>query len=173
VKTSRYLFEARIACLNAAGRIELQQLNSDGAVLHSVQLNVPVTNGWQTWQTVSTNIDLEEGISTLKVKILQPEFNINWFKFTENSTGISENSSTVFNMYPNPAMDQVSILFPGTAGQNKKFCLRSSSGILIKTLEASGAEESKLIFVGDLPKGLYIVEMEMDGKVYRNKLIVQ
>jgi hypothetical protein len=65
-KTSKYILEVRYACLNAAGRIEIQQINQNGAVINSVQLNIPVTGGWQTWQTVSTSIDLTAGQCTLK-----------------------------------------------------------------------------------------------------------
>jgi hypothetical protein len=165
--------EVRYACLNAAGRIEAQQINSNGAVINSVQLNIPVTGGWQTWQTATTTIDLTAGICTLKVKILQPEFNLNWYKFTESSAGISDNANTVFSMYPNPANTEVSILIPNSTGQKKKIRLRSAGGILMKKTEASSSEESKKLSVGDLPGGLYIVEVEMGGRVYRNKLILQ
>ena len=172
-KTSKYLLEVRYACLNAAGRIEVQQINSNGAVINSVQLNIPVTGGWQTWQTATTTIDLTAGICTLKVKILQPEFNLNWYKFTESSAGISDNANTVFSMYPNPANTEVSILIPNSTGQKKTIRLRSAGGILMKKTEASSSEESKKLSVGDLPGGLYIVEVEMGGRVYRNKLILQ
>jgi len=172
-KTSKYLLEVRYACLNAAGRIEVQQINSNGTVINSVQLNIPVTGGWQTWQTTTTAINLTTGICTLRVKILQPEFNLNWFSFTESSAGISENVNTFFSMYPNPANNEVSILIPNSTGQKKTIILRSSNGILMKRTEASVSEESKKIFVGDLPKGLYLVEVEMDGRFYRSKLILQ
>jgi endoglucanase len=172
-KTSKYLFEVRYACLNAAGRIEVQQLNANGAVINSVQMNIPVTGGWQTWQTASTTINLAAGICTLRVKILQPEFNLNWYNFTESSAGISDKANTAFSMYPNPASNEVSILFPNSIRQKKTIILRSAGGILMKRTEATAMEESKKISVGDLPRGLYIVEVEMDGRFYRNKLILQ
>lgn len=173
MKTSKYTVDVRVACMSAAGRIDIQQLNSDGVIIHSAQLNVPVTGGWQTWQTITTNIDLTAGICTLKVKILQPEFNMNWYSFTENSAGISENSNPVFNMFPNPANDVVSILMPGTSGLKKTFTLRSVNGLVMKRSEAAASDESKQFFVGEMPKGLYIMEMEMAGHIYRNKLIIQ
>ena len=172
-KTSKYLLEVRYACLNAAGRIEVQQINSNGAVINSVQLDIPVTGGWQTWQTTTTTIDLTAGICTLKVKILQPEFNLNWYSFTESSAGISDKANTAFSVYPNPANNEVSILIPASTGHKKTIMLRTSAGILMKRTEASASEESKKLSVGDLPRGLYIVEVEMDGRFYRKKLILQ
>jgi hypothetical protein len=172
-KSSKYLMEVRYACLNAAGRIEIQQVNPNGAVINSVQLNIPVTGGWQTWQTATTSIDLTAGQCTLKVKILQPEFNLNWFKFTESSAGISDNTNTAFSMYPNPANTEVSILIPNSIGQKKTILLRSAGGILMMRNDVSASQESKKLSVGNLPGGLYIVEMETEGKIYRKKLILQ
>jgi hypothetical protein len=40
-------------------------------------------------------------------------------------------------------------------------------------VKVSFSEITKKVFVGDLPKGLYIMEIECDGKVSRNKLIIQ
>jgi hypothetical protein len=173
MKSSKYLFEARIACLNASGLIEVQQLGSDGIIINSAQLTIPVTGGWQTWQTVATTVDLTEGTCTIRVKILQPEFNMNWFQFTESSAGISDNANKVFSIYPNPANNEVSILIPGSTGKKKAIMLRSSGGILVRRTETSASEESKKLSVGDLPRGLYIVEVEMDGRFYCNKLILQ
>ena len=173
LKSAKYTIEVRAACFNAAGKIEVQQINPSGTVINSVQINIPVTGGWQTWQTVTSTINLTAGICTLKVKILQPEFNLNWYKFTENTTGIPENASSVFSIFPNPANDVVSILIPGSTGEKKAFAIRSSTGILMKKIEAATGDESKRMFVGDLPNGLYIIEMEMDEHIYRNKLIIQ
>jgi len=142
-------------------------------VINSMQLDIPVTGGWQTWQTTTTTIDLTAGICTLKVKILQPEFNLNWYSFTESSAGISDKANTAFSMYPNPANNEVSILIPASTGHKKTIMLRTSAGILMKRTEASASEESKKLSVGDLPRGLYIVEVEMDGRFYRKKLILQ
>jgi hypothetical protein len=173
MKSARYLIEMRIACLNAAGRVEIQQISTSGTVLNAVQLNVPVTGGWQVWQTVGTNINLTEGVCTLRIKILQPEFNINWFNITESGVGIEERESPVFSLYPNPACDQLSILIPGSHNVKKIFTLISVSGIPAKKTEVSDMEELKTIFVGDLPKGMYIVKMEMGNKVYHRKLVIQ
>lgn len=173
LKTAKYNFEVRAACFSAAGWVELQQINSSGNVINSVQLFIPVTGGWQTWQTFSVPVYLTEGICTLRMNIIQPEFNMNWFNFTESGIGIPENASSRFSLYPNPADDVLAILIPGSAGEKKTVTLRSVNGILMKKVEVSDAELSKKVYVGDLPKGLYIVEMEMSATIYRNKLIIR
>ena len=173
LKTSKYMLEVRVASLATAGKIEVQQLNSNGAISNTVTLNIPVTGGWQVWQTISTTMELTEGVCVLRVKILQPEFNINWFRFTESSFGIQEDKNPGFSMFPNPAIDVVSILIPGSTGQRKTITLLSSGGTVVKKIELAGSEVSKKLFTGDLPKGFYIVEMQMSGKISRNKLILQ
>ncbi len=172
IKTTRYRFEARIACNSTSGRIQVQQLDSQGNATASAYLDVPVTGGWQTWQTVGTNIDLIQGICTLRVKIIQPEFNMNWFRFTENSTGIHENVTPGFKIFPNPASEVFNIQFPGPIRQKGKLTLRSSNGSVMKTKEVASNELTVKMFVGDLPKGLYIVEMESSGTIFRQKLII-
>jgi len=173
MKTSKYYVEVRVASAGTAGRIEVQQLNSYGAVTGSVVINIPVTGGWQTWKTVGAAIDLTEGICTLKVKILQPEFNMNWYRFSETSQGLNENESPVFGIFPNPAKDQVSIHIPGSSGKKKEIRLLSTNGIVATSVEVADDEVMKNINISDLPKGMYIVELEMDGARFRNKLIIQ
>lgn len=173
VKSSTYNLEVRVASAGSAGKVEVQQLDSDGAMVNTATLNVPVTGGWQTWQSVTTSITLTEGIWTLRVKILQPEFNLNWYKFTENSTGIEVDEISVFNVFPNPANDVVSVLIPGSTGFRKTIKLWTSDGALVRNIEIANSEVTKNISVVNLPKGLYIVELDMQGKIMHRKLILK
>ena len=38
---------------------------------------LPITSGWQNWQTVSGRINLEKGEYTLRMKIINGDFNLN------------------------------------------------------------------------------------------------
>ena len=136
-------------------------------------MNIPVTGGWQTWQTATASIELMAGICTLKLKILQPEFNLNWYRFTENSTGIQEDKNSGFLLFPNPSNEVITILIPGSAGQAKTISIWTATGALVESIEVADSEVSKKLFVGDMPKGLYIIKMEMAGKIFRSKLILQ
>ena len=173
LKASKYFMEVRVASAGTAGRIEVQQLNSNGVVLTSVFLNIPVTGGWQTWKTIGTAIDLVEGVGTLRVKILQPEFNMNWYRFSETSQGVRDEESNVFGLYPNPANENVTIIIPESADVKKPIRILSANGKVVKSDEMPGDSREKNLFVGDLPKGFYIVELEMAGRIIRNKLIIQ
>ncbi len=173
LKASKYFMEVRVASAGTAGRIEVQQLNSMGAVLNSVILSIPVTGGWQTWKTIGTSIDLNEGVCTLRVKILQPEFNMNWYRFSETSQGIGDEQENVFSVFPNPANENVTILIPESSGKKKSMRMLSANGKVVKITDIPDLSTETRVFVGDLPAGLYIVELEMAGRLFRNKLIIQ
>jgi aryl-phospho-beta-D-glucosidase BglC (GH1 family) len=173
LKASKYFMEVRVASAGTAGRIEVQQLNSTGAVLNSVILSIPVTGGWQTWKTIGTSIDLNEGVCTLRVKILQPEFNMNWYRFSETSQGINDEDGNVFSMFPNPATENVTILIPESSGKKKSIRMLSANGKVIRITGIDDLSTETRVFVGDLTGGFYIVELEMAGRIFRSKLIIQ
>jgi hypothetical protein len=55
----------------------------------------------------------------------------------------------------------------------KKLLMFSANGMVLKQADISESEVAKKLVVSDLPKGLYLVEINMAGKAYRNKLVVQ
>ncbi len=165
-----YNMVVRVACMSSAGRIEVQQLNDHNVVLNSVTINIPVTGGWQTWQSVNTEINLTGGPGTLRVKILQPEFNLNWYKF-ELVQGIMELDRQGMNIYPNPASEELTIEIPESSGKQKTIYFRALNGTLIKTAALSGAI-AQTISVRDLPAGFYIADVEMSGTKWRRKLVI-
>ena len=172
-KTSLYNMEVRVACLSDAGIIQVQQLNDAGQVLNSATLNIPVTGGWQTWKTINTEMTLTEGISKLRVKIVKPEFNMNWYNFTEKGQGVSVNEHNEFNIFPNPASDELTIESPHSTDQKKSLAFRTLSGVLIKMITLSATGEFQKIYIGDLPRGFYFLELGISGTLYRKKLIIQ
>eukprot|EP00804_Cyclotella_cryptica_P018038 CCRYP_008322-RA/>CCRYP_008322-RA protein AED:0.05 eAED:0.05 QI:1251/1/1/1/1/1/2/224/695 len=73
----QYTFEARVASENANGKMDVK-LN--GNIL--VQLSIPDTNGWQSWTTISSSVDLPTGEHKLRLDFPEGGFNINWIKFS-------------------------------------------------------------------------------------------
>ncbi|MCX6280610.1 MAG: carbohydrate-binding protein [Bacteroidetes bacterium] len=172
-KSAKYNLELRIACYSNAGILQVQQLNESGGILNTCTVNIPVTGGWQTWKSIFTEITLAEGTGKLRVTILQPEFNMNWFRFTEKSEGTVEISNGMFTVFPNPANEELRIEMPTSVAKKITLLFRTMNGVLVKKTELSGTENPKKIYVGDLPKGFYLLEVQADEMVYRSKLIVQ
>ncbi len=160
-----YQFDVRVAAENNTGVIRFQQFNKSEELLNEVAVDIPITGGWQTWETVTAKMILNPGNSTLRLYVADAGFNVNWFRvsFLGVISGVVENKLSVF---PNPARDFITIQIPGVAeGQ-----------IRIIGLDGKTQFDKKVSFhdpinIGDLPKGLYILEVE-SGSIFRNKLVV-
>jgi endoglucanase len=172
-KSAIYNLEVRIACLNQPGAISVQQLNDFGGVINESTLSIPATGGWQTWQTINTEMHLDEGIGTLRVNILQPEFNMNWYKFTEKGLGTEELAGSSFKVFPNPASDDITVIVPPGDTREKVLVFRNLNGIVVKTVIIPSTGKNQPVYVGDLPKGFYLLEMKVTDIIQRLKLIIQ
>jgi hypothetical protein len=172
-KTALYNLEIRHACLSAAGILYVQQISDNGDVLHSCSINIPVTGGWQTWKSITAEMSLTEGMTKLRVKITKPEFNLNWYRFSEKGLGLNENSNREIKIFPNPAREELTIELPDYPDKKKSLLFRNLNGILIKSVELNSSDPFEKVYVGDLPKGFYYLEMDIEGVVFRAKLMVQ
>lgn len=81
----------RVASESGGGTIRLE---SNGTIIATTA--VPETGGWQTWNTVSTNINLAAGTQTLKLYADKGGFNINWLEF--KTTSKDENTPPVITI---------------------------------------------------------------------------
>ncbi len=159
--SGEYRLEVRIACESQAGIFEVQQLSLDGELLNAKEIQVPVTGGWQTWQTISTKMTLDNGRSKLRVEIIQPEFNINWYRFS--FLGVvngMEDSQQGFLIYPNPVKDTLNIrLSDEISGPENLLSIRNLHGQLI--FQRSGVQNEEEINLNpfSFQSGLYIVEL--------------
>jgi endoglucanase len=169
-----YKVDGRIAANDQTGALEFQQLSSEGAILNKVVLDIPVTGGWQNWQTASTKMTFTAGHGFLKVKINKAGLNMNWFKFTQVVIdGIKDDRQGSLNVYPNPTDSHLTIEVPGQYNKENVLSIRSATGSLLKHNERLSNQALKKFYVGDLPAGLYILEFSMGDKIWQNKFIIQ
>ncbi|MCR9252093.1 MAG: carbohydrate-binding protein [bacterium] len=147
-----YKLNARVACFNNSGMLNIQQLNSDRELLNETNLSVPVTGGWQTWTSVSTTLNLDEGIGILKVRVMDPEFNMNWFEFistvTNSKPEISETS-----LYPNPLSGKRIYFDQGNQVNGLKFKIFDTSG---KLLHSEVIENGEIQLPHKFSPGIYL-----------------
>jgi endoglucanase len=171
-----YKVEARIACFSQAGKLEIKQFSTEHALLNTATLNVPVTGGWQTWQTVSTKISLKKGSSILRVSIVQPEFNINWFKFTYEPVviGIEKNKQGLLTIFPNPAEGLLNIEMPEYVYRdNVSLVIRDHNGAIVKRIYRKEKQDFRNINVSGLSTGLYLIELETKGTLWRERFLIK
>lgn len=97
----KYKFNFRIASSSASGEIKLMEGN---IVLGTLEL--PVTGGWQQWQTVEMNVNLSKGSKTLRVYAGRGGFNLNWIDIgiltRVNNNNIEPEDFSLSQNYPNP-----------------------------------------------------------------------
>lgn len=75
-----YHVDFRLASPYDNTKLELQK---NGASLAAV--TVPNTGGYQTWQTVSTTVNLSAGSQTLRIYAVTNGWNLNWFSITSSA----------------------------------------------------------------------------------------
>jgi hypothetical protein len=79
-ETGLYGIKFRVAGFNQ-GQIGLYTVDENDVETELVVVDTPITNGWQTWETVSDNLFIEEGPHKLRMRVLAGGFNFNWFEF--------------------------------------------------------------------------------------------
>ncbi len=168
-----YQLEVRVASAGAPGIIEFQQLNTEGGVINSTRINVPVTGGWQLWQTVNGKMKLDAVRGILRVKIIQPEFNLNWFRFSPiiiNSTEKERHGSLHFS--PNPADTHLRIhVADGEAVYASSVCIRSMNGQILRRFKDIQSHDHQPVYVGDLSAGLYLVEIISTHRTFTGRFM--
>lgn len=173
--TGMYKVEARIACNSQSGKMEFQQLTKDKKIINNITLDIPVTGGWQIWNTISTTMKLYAGTSLLRVTILQPEFNINWFSFNEaiiNSTEKEDRAS--LHIFPNPAEGILNIqVSEKMYRKDNVLSISDSNGRVLRRFEKISRDAMKKIDLGGFASGLYIVKFETGGQSLSNKFTIK
>lgn len=84
-------------------------------------------------------------------------------------------SDVKVRIYPNPADDFINIEVVGLSSPSElSYRLLSLSGQIVKLNSKAGTGTQNLqISVGDLPSGMYLLEIEIDGQISRNNMIIR
>ena len=164
-ETGEYDINFRAASENQSGSI-LLQLISGSDIQNLTQISLPITGGWQSWETVSASTNLTEGSYKLRMKVIQPGFNLNWieFDFTGNSMGTDDNEIDRIRLFPNPVSEILNI---NTKYQNFKIEIYDMIGKKI-----FNAENLNSINVRDYDDGIYLLKLSF-GNYSRSKLFIK
>ncbi len=161
-----YHVDYRIASQDASGQIEMQLIGNNTSSLHTIDL--PVTGGWQIWNTVGKELWLPAGDYTIRLLIKKSGFNINWFKF-DLISGInsSPNETNHIQIYPNPAMDIVFI--KSEKNQLFPFDLIDLTG---KVQKSGKISTNKPMDVSKLTNGIYFLKIYVDNNYFSYKIVI-
>jgi predicted esterase len=167
-----YTIKFRIATpLNGA---QFQVKNSNGAVLTTV--SVPNTGGWQTWQTISTTVNLPAGVQTIRLYASTTQgWNINWLEFSQGTLGsitarrmslqTDEQVASSFNLYPNPVKNNFTLSVNNPYSGSMRIQIIGMNGAVQKqfVLNKSKGESQNNLSIDNLPKGVYTLSVQMGG----------
>ena len=143
----------RTAAAYNSGKVEFLLLNNNSTASIST-VDLPVTGGWQSWQTTTTETTLNAGVYSLKMKVLESGFNINWFEFEFlNSLSVDSQIKTITSIYPNPIDQNFKIQFNDNQ-EVKVLKIIDINGRLVKQLNPNEINQYN---ISDLKSGVYIL----------------
>ncbi|MBN1596805.1 MAG: carbohydrate-binding protein [Bacteroidales bacterium] len=91
-----YTVNYRVASQNGGGSLRLE---SYGGGTNFGELSVPGTGGWQTWTTISHNVNLPAGQQTIAILATAGGWNLNWFSI-ESGGSTNPPANTTYYQIP-------------------------------------------------------------------------
>jgi len=167
-KDGNYQLDIRSAAQNDSGTIEFELINNEVAK-SLASINLPITGGWQSWQTSTTGVVLHKGIYTLKMKVVKSGFNLNWFEFKfESSLSVDEFKKEVVSIFPNPVSDYFQITIQNQI-DIKNLKIFDISGRLVK--EINPIKFKEVYNISNIVSGTYFLVIETNKGIFRKKII--
>ncbi len=166
-ESGNYNLNLRTAAPYNTGKIQFLLLNNNSTASIAT-VDLPITGGWQSWQTTTTETTLNAGVYSLKMKVLESGFNINWFEFEFlNSLSVDSQIKTITSIYPNPVDQNFKIQFSDNQ-EVKVLKIIDINGRLVKQLNPNVINQYN---ISDLKSGIYILIIETNELQYQKKLI--
>jgi hypothetical protein len=175
-----YTVNFRVASPYSAAAFTLQ--NASGIAL--ANLAVTYTSGWQVWTTMTGTVTLPAGQQTLKIVSSNAYgWNINWIQFVSKTAAAAATASATtearsvvldssvpesavsvekFELYPNPATDNVLLDIANSHIGRMKVRVISTTGVEVRTYEVNKTLSAVQvpISVSGLPTGMYIIRVQ-------------
>ncbi len=150
----------RVASQSQSGTIQLQLIDENTTVTTLGSYTLPVTGGWQSWQTKSANVSLPSGYYTLRLNVITAGFNLNWLSFSEPS-GITYKNSPEMMLFPNPCMGEIFICTNKMVEENSSFQIADALGTIIIKQHINAEEKNCCrIDTSSLKTGLYVLSLQ-------------
>lgn len=169
--TGTYKVEYRVSSLSGGGKLSLD-LNAGSIVLGN--LDIPSTNGWQNWITISHNVTVTAGTYNLGVFAQTGGWNINWIRITKVAGAALAYSNTPakavvsVNMYPNPVSNVLTVKTSFNLSAATVQIVDMLGKVVLATRTATGN-----IDVSKLPAGIYYLVIIHDGEKTVKRFVKQ
>ena len=129
------------------------------------------------YETSLTNVVVPEDNSWFDVKIIctdaagnkQEQIISPAFKIEQATMGVEEVNQSGFTVYPNPFTNELNVQLPENLKGNYIFKVSDLSG---KTIYAQSQNDKSFVWNGSsLPKGVYVLSIENNGKTITKKVV--
>jgi len=142
-----------------------------------IALNQEVTVTPDPWEVKNVNTISELAIVAFVQdaetrEILQAAYLANPGNLPSVTTGVEPSLFTAISAYPNPTDHELTIQLPATAKQSMSVQLSDQLGKIVHHSTIKAGDQTKVIPTHELAEGLYILQVEIDGRKVRTKVIV-
>ncbi len=162
-----YQASYRTAAESSSGSLQLQLVHPDGTFTPLHNASFDPTGDWQTWATTDDTAPfyLSSGEHHIRVRIVNPAFNLNWMEFELIAVPTEEIvANTSMTLYPNPTVGQFMLEADLYDRQDATVHLYSILGQKVKTVEFSEIQQiQELLDVSDLPAGNYFLHLSLEN----------
>lgn len=163
-----YNLDLRVAVNVASTNILLFDVTTEEKPMKAFTLKR--TGGWQTWNTQSTTINLNEGKNIIRLQATGEGFNLNWIKLSLKYANMQEDSSNKeMKVYPNPVYD--TFFVETNTNTDKRISLYDVAGK--KLIEKYSFEETTLIDTTSLSPGIYLLNVEDENTLASSLKIIK
>ncbi|HUI30266.1 MAG TPA: cellulase family glycosylhydrolase [Candidatus Acidoferrales bacterium] len=177
INAGTYDIGVRYASNQTGGQFMLKM---DGNVLTPSAVDVPVTGGWQNWQTLTIpGVALTSGTHIFRIQAFSPGFNVNSFTFANITDVKSGNQgSLIFDLeqnFPNPFNPSTVIDYQIPTNAFVMLKIYDVLGRIVAPLVNGrvNAGEHKVVWDGSrFPSGVYYCRMETNGFVQTKSMLL-
>ncbi|MDB4334923.1 carbohydrate-binding protein [bacterium] len=162
--------DLRLATIRTGSTVEIRIDSHDGELLGTA--DVPNTNDWQKWETVSINLSKTIGFHDVYLVFKNSSTNvgnINWLQFSASTpNAIKESSAMDIALHPNPVSDK--LIITNCKGANIE--VYNTTGSLI--IKSHSTNYKKTLEMNSLNQGIYFVRIvNTNGSIKSYKVIKQ
>ncbi|MCU0429652.1 MAG: PQQ-dependent sugar dehydrogenase [Cytophagaceae bacterium] len=170
-----YTLTLRVATVAAGNTIAVSM---DGSNITSAPVSLPLTGGWQTWQTVIVpNVSLSAGNRILRLTFVQGGVNLNFVSFALPApifTDVNEatDANAVLSVYPNPASSEMTVKVPASSNISE-LSISDANGKVVYSRSLPARSEAQELHVdcSSFDAGTYFIKVVQNGKTISQKFM--
>jgi hypothetical protein len=169
-----YQLDLRVASLQSQSKLGFYLVQNDTVETELCVVTVPSTGGWQEWTTVITDVSIPKGKHTLKMRAINGEFNLNWFKFEALNSIVNKEKKPGPKVYPNPVTNnKLFIEFNEGDIDSLIIDFYSITGQVISSRNYPVGSKNFELDISHIPEGICTVRIYTGNDTYVYKIIRQ